>query len=261
MSWSCPECDHLNAGTAALCDRCGVALRHLEDPPVDIPYTPKLADLPSFFLLQLWLLLTLAGGLLLAVPGLSTRLGIPLGFVAFEVIGAALASFSAVRTVFWQRRLNQLTVDGPDRVRSGEPFKVSVAIVPYRNLDNVNLEIALVDRFYHRSREGRLETRSKRLGRLQLLAGSDLRGRRVNAFTTTFVAPFPATRHEDLGAELAASLIGLFGWMVPGAAEVARNLKQHGGYYLRVRLRVGPFTKTLERRVISYYLGHDLFIG
>jgi len=106
-----------------------------------------------------------------------------------------------------------------------------------------------------------VQTRSRRLERQVALLGEPLSGRHSHVPTALFPGPFPATRHSDVIAEATASLLGLLGLVVPGLGFTARNLRQHGGYYVSATIRVGWLRRTFKRRVIAYYVGADLYVG
>ncbi len=258
--WICGNCEHTNA-SGPTCERCGVARRYLEDPPLDLPHRPRLSELPGFFGFLLWSLPALAGAVLLLEPGWRAALGLGTTFLALEAASAAAAAATSLSDALWERLFNETTLTVPSTVKSGDTFDASVRLVPYDHLANVRVTIDLVDRFYERGSENSLQTRTRALERQVPLWGESLSGRRQHDLSARFVAPFPATRHTDTLAEVMASVYGLFAWAVPGLGLVARNLREHGGYYVRVTVRVGWLRRTLKRRVIAYYVGADLFMG
>lgn len=258
-AWECSACAHLNH-FADVCEACGVSRRYFEDPPLDLPYTPRLTSLPSFWLALLWSLAALAGVLLALLPGPREALGIGTAFIALEVIAATLAAGSSFLVALWERWFNQVELVVPPHVRSGEEFEVALKLVPYRTLAPVSLTFRLVDRFYVRTKDG-VETSTRALELSRPLERGSLRGRRVNAFTATFLAPFPATAHTDIRAEIAADLLGVVGVVVPALQQHARNLREHGGYYVEARLSVGPIARRLQKRVISYLIGESVYVG
>lgn len=258
-AWLCAECGHDNSGRAT-CDACGVSRHYLEDPPLDLPLTPRLTALPSFWLAIMWSLAALAGVAAALVPGLRETLGIGTAFLVFEVPAATLAAGSCLLTSLWERWFNQTTLSVPNHVRSGEEFEVELKLVPYRTLQAVSLSFKLVDRFYARTRDG-VETASKQLESSKPLTKGTLSGRRSHVFGATFVAPFPVTPHTDVKAELIADLLGAAGALVPALRHHAQNLREHGGYYVETTVRVGLLSRRLQKRVLCYLIGDSVHVG
>lgn len=264
-AWVCGNCGHPN-GAGATCEQCGVARRYLEDPPLDLPHAPRLTELPGFFGFVVWCLPALAGAVLLLVPEWRAALGLGPTFLVIELASAAAAAVTSLNDALWERLFNEMKLAVPDTVRSGETFDAVVTLVPYEHLADVRVSIALVDNFYERGArsdgERSIEMRSRALERQVPLWGEGLSGRRQHDLTGRFLAPFPATRHSDIMAEVMASLYGAFAWLVPGLGFAARNLREHGGYFVQATVRVGWLRRTLKRRVIAYFVGgDDLFVG
>lgn len=257
-AWDCPACGHANLGVT--CEACGVALRHYEDPPLDLPFTPQWTALPSFWLGLGWALAAAAGAVFLLAPELREKTGLGTTFLAFEVVTAGAAMVSSWLTAAWERHFNQVVFEVPAHVRAGEPFTVTLRLVPYDTLDAIDVRLNLVDRFYHRDGD-KVETRSQGLDAHQLLRAGRLRGRRATVLEAEFVAPFPATPHTDVRAEITADVMEAVGFVVPALRQKARNLRQHGGYYVEARVRVGLLRRTLQKRVVSYHLGSDVYVG
>jgi hypothetical protein len=237
-----------------------VVRRYLLDPPLDIPSRPRLAASASFVLFVLWALLTLIGLWLLLTP-VGAALGLPLPLLMVEVGLASLAALSSLVEAYWRHWFNEASLEVPKAVKSGEPFVAQVVVVPYAPLRNVHVSIAFIDRFFVRNSKGQSVARQQAVGGETLLSGGSVRGRRREQFAATFIAPLPLNRHSDVTSELTASLLGLLGWVVPGLKHAADNLREHGGYYLRVTVRVGLLRRVYERRVIIYHLGRDLLVG
>lgn len=257
--WECAECGHANAGRA-VCDACGVSRHYLADPPLDLPFTPRLTALPSFWLSVMWSLAALAGVAAALLPGLRETFGIGTAFLVFEVPAAALAAGSCLLTALWERWFNQAELKVPNHVRSGEEFEVELRLVPYRTIENVSLTLRFVDRFYERTRDG-VETASKQLESSRPLTRGKLTGRRAHALATTFVAPFPITPHADIKAEIMADILGVAGTLVPALRHHAQNLREHGGYYVEARVRVGLLSRRLQKRVLCYLIGDSVHFG
>jgi len=154
-----------------------------------------------------------------------------------------------------------MRLEVPRSVRSGDDFEAVLTLVPYDQVRDVHVTFALVDRFYQHDANGGIQTRSRRLERQLALLGEPLSGRRSHVLHARFKGPFPSTRHTDVAAEAVASVLGLVGFVVPGLRFTARNLREHGGYFVSASVRVGWLQRTFKRRVIAYYVGADLYVG
>ncbi len=80
-------------------------------------------------------------------------------------------------------------------------------------------------------------------------------------FEAGFVAPFPASKHSDVMAEISADVLDLLGRFVPALRWNASNLREHGGYVVEATVRVGWVTRRLHRRLIAYYIGEQIHVG
>lgn len=256
-AWHCGACGHCNL-RADTCEACGVARRFLTDPPLDIPRQPALTDLPSFWIGLCWGAAALAGVAALLSPGLRASLSVT--FLGLEVLAAGAACLSSLLTASWERAFNQLEVVAPPHAASGSPIDVTVRLVPYTGLERVSVAVALVDRHYRR-RHRELELASHRLERRELLTSGRLPGRRVTELSASFLAPYPVTAHTDVQAEIMADVLGFAGFFVPALRAAATNLREHGGYYLEVRVRCGLLSRRVHRRVVTYALGNEIYFG
>lgn len=252
-AWTCPECGWENP-SGATCDRCGVAKAWLEDPPLDLPPTPGWFDRPDG-----WLSLLHAGGLLgglaLALrPELAPWLALAEPWQWVQVVLSAAATVASINRTVMARRFHDIRVTMPPHARTDAPFDVELVLIPYRTVPGVSIRMDLVENTYERrkGREGGVSLRSRRLARHRLQRGAPLRGRREHHVVTTFVAPLPNPDVHDVMAEIQASILAPFAWLVPGVGEAARNLREHGGVRVRTVVRVGLFRHVIERRVIVY---------
>ncbi len=261
LAWDCAACGHHNVGGSTVCEACGVAKRYLDDPPLDLPYPPHITALPAFYAGLLWAAAALLGMLLLAEPGWRTSLGLGSGFVLFELASSVLAAASSLGEALWQRSFNEMRLEVPDAVQSGETFEATLTLVPYDRIPAAHVTFTLVDRFYQHQDNGGVQTRSRQLERQVALYGEPLSGRRSHVLKALFPAPFPATRHTDVAAEALASLLGLLAFIVPGLGFTARNLREHGGYFVSAKVRVGWLRRTFKRRVFAYHVGSELYVG
>jgi hypothetical protein len=259
-AWSCASCGYVN-GAGATCERCGVARSYLDDPPLDLPYPPRLSELAGFFGFLLWSVPAAAGVVLLLTPAWRAALGLGPVFLAVQAASAAAAAATSLTDALWERLFNEIKLDVPQTVKSGDTFDAVLRLVPYDHVADVRVAVALVDNFYQREEQGSVQTRTRRLERQVPLWGEGLSGRHQHDLTARFVAPFPATSHSDIIADVMASLFGALAWAVPGLGLAAHNLREHGGYYVQATVRVGLLRRTLKRRVIAYYVGKDLFVG
>jgi hypothetical protein len=54
-----------------------------------------------------------------------------------------------------------------------------------------------------------------------------------------------------VASEIKASILGALGPIVPGLGHYARNLREHGGYFVRAVVRFGPWRRVYEQRVTA----------
>ena len=249
-------------GIAALtCEACGVARRYLDDPPLDLPQQPALSEVPSFWFALGWLLAALLGGVALLSPSVLAATGLGRNFLLLEVATALYAAGSSTLNALWERWFNQVELHVPDHAATGEQFAATLTLVPYTSLVGVSVDVRLLDRFYERNGDGNVTTRSRVLGSFALLRRGALKGRRSAVFEAGFVAPFPASKHSDVMAEISADVLDLLGRFVPALRWNASNLREHGGYVVEATVRVGWVTRRLHRRLIAYYIGEQIHFG
>lgn len=260
--WTCSECGWMNE-RGATCDRCGVARSWIEDPPLDLPPPPGSWERPASWLALLHALAAVAGFVLVFRPDLAPFLALRAPWQWIQVALSLAAAVTAANRAAMERLFHEIRLDVPAQAPTDAPFDVDLALVPYRRIENLTLRIELIENTYHR-RPGRNEgtqLRSRRLARHRIQTGAPMRGRRVHHVGTTFVAPVPNMQVHDTMAEIQASMLAPFAWLVPGLGEMARNLREHGGVRVRVFVGVGPFRRVLERRIIIYLLGGDELIA
>lgn len=264
-AWACAACGHANPARPGLsgltCDACGVARTGVLEPPLDLPPRPGWAEVPGFWYAVGWLALLALGAALLLADGARAALGLGRQWVLLEMAAAAYAAGSSLLSAAWDRWFNQVELVVPPRAATGDEFTAELRLVPYVRLDRVWVTLALVDRFYERSGQSGVELRSRGLGSYRLLAGGALPGRRPSAFEARFLAPFPATRHSDVRAELAADVLDVVGTVVPALRWNATNLREHGGYVVVASVRVGWLPRRLVKRVLVYHIGDRLHVG
>lgn len=257
VGWTCPACGQVNLA-GVTCDACGVARRITDDPPLDLPYRPRLTRLPAFWLGLMWSAVTLLGLILWLSP--LARNAIGNFFLLAQIVGAGGAAVSSIFTALWQRIFNEVELVVPQQVRTGEMLEAEVRLVPYETVGNVFVKVALSDRYYQRTREG-FEMERRELEHDVLLSNARLRGRRLTSVTAKFIAPFPDTPHESLQANILADVLGLLSFAVPALAWQAKNLREHGGYFIEARVRVGLLSRRYHKRVFAYYVGDALHFG
>lgn len=256
-AWTCPECSHCNLAGAA-CEACGVALRYHHDPPLDLPFTPRLSELHSFWMGLLWGVAALAGGFALLNPQLRETIGPT--FLLIEVTAAGAAAVSSLFTAAWDRIFNQVELSVPPHAAAGTPIEVKLRLVPYRSVENVTVRLALSDRFYQKvGRE--VERRTKQLEASVVMEGGRLPGRRTTEFGAAFRAPFPVTAHTSTHAEISAGVLQLLSFVVPSLRFAAANQREHGGYYIEAYVRVGLLSRRYHKRVFTYAIGEQIFVG
>jgi len=257
VAWTCPSCAHRN-GDAPVCDACGVARRWHDDPPLDLPRAPEWHEVPAAWIAGAWGALAAVGLLALALPPLRAAIGFDVRWIGLEAALASVAFWTSLQEAWFQKHFNQASVEAPNALRTGGTFEVRVDLVPYARVDRFDLTIDLIDRHYvDVERKGRksVETRQRLVDRVVLERGARLAGRREHGYRASFDTPFPSTVHEHLGAKIMASVIEPFGWLVPGLRHQARNLREHGGFYVRATVGSGPFRRRFERRVVVVHLG------
>ncbi len=257
LGWVCPACGQVNLG-GVTCDACGIARRITEDPPLDLPYRPQLTRLPAFWLGLMWGAVTVAGLLLWLSPVARNTIGNL--FLLVQIVGSGGAAVSSLFTAFWQRIFNQVELVVPQRVRTGDTLKAEVRLVPYETVSNVSVKVALADRYYQATKDG-VEMERRELEHDNLLSNASLRGRRLTSVTADFIAPFPDTPHESLRASVLADVLGLLSFAVPALAWQARNLREHGGYFVEAQVKVGLLSRKYHKRVFAYYVGDSLHFG
>jgi hypothetical protein len=253
MQWDCGACGHVN-GHGLVCDACGVARRSFDDPPVDIPRRPAWGEIGAAYLAGTYALLALGGLIVLASPRLLAAIGLAEVWIWMEVALASAAAYASTLHAVFLRRFNQAMLEVPRSVRTGSPFDAVVTLVPYETLERVWVSVELLDRDYQTvRRNGRetVRTRSRVMERLTLQSGEVLPGRRQHRFVATFHAPIPSVTHSSVKAEIAASILAFFGPLVPGLSHHARNLRSHGGYFVRARVRTGIWRRSYEQQVVS----------
>lgn len=258
--WECADCGHVNVG-GSTCEVCGLAKHYLEDPALDIPFRPGLNETSGFWLGVSWSVAALAGLVLLLAPELRARTGIGLGLVVPELALAGYAAVSSFLSAVWERWFNQFEFLVPAHSPTGTPFEVTLSLVPYDTMNDVSIDVRLVDNFYTRSGDSGVETQSRDLGSERVLRSGRLRGRRANVFSVEFLTPFPATKHSDVMAEIMADVLDVIGLVVPAVRWNARNLREHGGYYVEARVRVGLIPRKLKKRIIAYHIGEQIYLG
>ncbi len=198
--------------------------------------------------------LALGGVLALLNPSWLERLGVAVPWVVLEVGLTGAAALGALAEAVWQRRFNRALVTVPQTVRTGQPFEAVLTLVPYATLERVTVHIELVDRYFeHVQHRGRRQTRtrSRVLERYVLQRGEPVHGRREHAFQAQFLAPAPSLTQHDVASELLASVLGVFGPLVPGIGHYARNLREHGGFFVRAVVRFGIWRRVYEQRVTA----------
>ena len=250
----CASCSFENLDAALTCDACGIAQRWHDDPPLDLPRSPQWFEVGATWALLIYGALAAGGVLLLLTPRWLERLGIGAPWVLLEVLITGAAALQALVEAVWQRSFNRAAVSVPQAVRTGEPFEAVLTLIPYRTLARVWVRIELVDRYYeHVRRQGRRQTRlrSRVLDGYVLHSGEPLHGRREHAFHARFLAPVPSLAQHDVASELLASALGVLGPIVPGLGHYARNLREHGGFFVRAVVRFGVWRRVYEQRVVA----------
>lgn len=255
--WTCSLCGHCNL-MGEQCESCGVARRFLDDPPLDVPYTPKLTDLPSFWIGLMWAAAALAGGFALLSPQLRETIG-PV-FLLIEVFTAGAAAVSSLFTAAWERIFNQIELQVPPHAAAGAVFRARLKLVPYATVENITVRFSFSDRFYE-TKGKEVELRTRKLEAEQVLTRGRLPGRRKTELSSGFMAPFPLTKHTYMQAEMNAGLLSFLAIFVPSFKFAAKNVAEHGGYYVEAYVRVGMLSRRYHKRVVTYAMGNQIHIG
>ncbi len=338
-AWTCAMCQHCNLA-GETCEVCGVARRFLDDPPLDLPHTPSITQVPAFWIALFWAAAALLGVVLLLNPVARNSIGV--FFLLAEVTGASLASGSSFFTAIWQHIFNETELAVPPHAATGQAFTAELRLVPYRTVTGVSVSMALIDRHFRETGES-LEIVSQNLGYGELLERGRLPGRllgcgvprqsaddvepreilrcrpvrkgrtgthrqkelhwlqlgtreplrrhaddnegalaevdrtadhaRITAeaalptaicqhcLRLTFRAPYPVTQHTSTAAEINADVLSLLSFIVPALRFQANNLREHGGYFVEARVRVGPLSRRFHKRIIAYSMGATIEVG
>ena len=256
-AWTCAMCQHCNLA-GKTCEVCGVARRFLDDPPLDLPHTPSITQVPAFWIALFWAAAALLGVVLLLNPAARNSIGV--FFLLAEVTGASLASGSSFFTAIWQHIFNETELAVPPHAATGQAFTAELRLVPYRTVTGVSVSMALIDRHFRETGES-LEMVSQNLGYGELLERGRLPGRRRTTLSATFRAPYPVTQHTSTAAEINADVLSLLSFIVPALRFQANNLSEHGGYFVEARVRVGPLSRRFHKRIIAYSMGATIEVG
>lgn len=250
-------CGHCNL-QGEQCESCGVARRFLDDPALDVPFTPKLTDLASFWIGLMWGAAAIAGTLALLSPTLKDSIG-PV-FLLIEVFTAGAASVSSLFTAAWERIFNQVELHVPPHAAAGSTFRARLKLVPYSVVENVTVKFSFSDRFYE-EKGSEIALRTKRLEANRALTRGRLPGRRQTELSSEFIAPFPMTQHTHMQADLNAGFLSFLAIFVPSFKFAARNVKEHGGFYVEAYVRVGFLSRRYHKRVVTYAIGNQIHVG
>lgn len=250
-------CQHCNL-TGETCEVCGVARRFLDDPPLDLPRSPSITEVPAFWIALMWTGAALLGAALLLSPVARNNIGVL--FLLLEVTGASLAAGSSFFTAIWQHIFNETELVVPPHAATGQTFAAELRLVPYRTVSGVSVSMTLVDRHFQQSGQ-KLELLRQNLGHGELLERGRLPGRRRTSLSASFVAPYPVTQHTNTWAEIDAGLLDLFSFIVPALKFRADNLREHGGYFVEAQVRVGFLSRRFHKRIIAYSIGATIEVG
>lgn len=255
--WHCALCGQCNL-SGETCEACGVARRFLDDPPLNIPFPPRLTQLPSFWLSVVWAVAAAGGLFALASPGI--RESVPLPLLLTELVFAAAAAGSSLFTALWERIFNEVTLTAPPHAATDTEFTAELRLVPYRQTENVSVTLSLMDRYFVNAGDGD-QAKTRYLSSQGVLVRGRLPGRRATTLSAPFMAPFPFTQHASGHSDLLADVFSLLSFVLPALRFSANNLREHGGYYVEARVRVGFLSRKFHRRVITYAVGKTVHVG
>lgn len=254
-SWTCDACGWQNV-ESELCESCGQALHYQLDPPVDIPRAPGPLMLPEFWSVLMLAPVTLAG-IILMMPSVGESLDISWYWFLVHVLVFGSATLQGLRALVFRLWFHQITLITPAHARSGTMIKPEVHIVPFETIRGVHMTLTFRELGFNS--KGQLHSRL--VERVHLNAGAPLRGRREHVFTWQLPAPAPLGRYMHLGTEMQVSVWRFLGRFLPELGMAASQIRQDGGWFLQLRLRRGPFTKVIERRIVLYAPGQELLVG
>jgi hypothetical protein len=260
VAWTCPACHLANRDDALLCDGCGVARRWHEDPPLDLPPPPPWHHVGAAWAAGLYGLLAAAGLAVLAIPGWLAAVGIAPAWVGLEVVLTGAAGVTSAVEAVWRRRFNRAELHVPATLRVGQAFDATLTLVPYATLAGVTVRLELVDRYFVKVvRDGRRQSSARsRVVERHVIELAPLRGRREHTFLAQLVAPLSTASHHDVQSEIVASVLAVFGPFVPGVGHYARNLREHGGFFVRAVVRSGVWRRSYQQRVVPVMVPPEL---
>lgn len=241
-----------------MCDACGVARHYLDDPPLDLPYTPRFSQLPSFWLAIMWSVASLLGAFALLSP--EVRAVVPPEVAFIELAVSGMAAVSSFFTAHWERLFNEVTLNTPPHAQAGSTVHAELKLVPYQTIENVTVKVNFKDHYYEGAGT-QAEAKVQELASTAALTRARLPGRRATTVSVGFMAPFPASKHTNVNAEMMADVLDVLGFLVPTLKFNAANMREHGGYYVEARVRVGLLSRKYRRRVITYHLGGSVHVG
>lgn len=254
--WSCPSCDHENVDRDT-CHACGVARRWLDDPALDVPFPPGRFERRGTWIAIGHASIALVGALAAVRPEWFPWPAAPLPAYLFQVAASTSAAVAAFMQAEFEGLFHVVDARAPREARTLQPFPVTVRLVPYRKVSRARVVIELFENTYDRIKDasGRTTTkrRSERLARHVSDFERGLRGRREVLVEAEFVPPYPTSALRDVQSELLASILEPLRWVVPSLADTARNLREHGGFWVRVTVRVGVLRMQIDRRVVVYF--------
>ncbi|MBI4583071.1 MAG: hypothetical protein HY717_03495 [Planctomycetes bacterium] len=227
----------------------------------DLRSPPAFYRSRAFPPLVLWGLLAASGLALSAVPSWRAAVGLSPVLVWIETAFALWAGASSCVSACFDWWFKRIELAVPKAARACEPFETTLQVDTHRPVKGVTIEAELVDRYFELHPEGKWESRTQKYEQHELARRVVLYGGSTHGFTAIFTAPMPLTAHESMANEMLASLLSLAGWLVPLAGHAAENMREHGGYFVRFRLRVGLVRRTFEKRIISYYEGKTILVG
>lgn len=252
-TWVCYNCGERNdyrVLTCAVCSHERYATGEGSNEPVT---RPPFYAVKGFVPLVIWGGLAVGGLSMLLFPNLRHGIGISWILVLLETLVTTSAAFTAAVEFIWNLHFRRVDILLPELVAAKDEVEVSINLVPYSILPGVSIQAEVLDRFFTQDpQSGAWQKHARAREFFEVARNQTLPGGRVSCFAVRFPAPYPSLLHENLSAEITASVLALFTWLVPGLSQAVRSLRHHGGFYVRVRVYVGPFRRTFERRFETY---------
>ncbi len=250
--WVCYNCGSKNDYRETFCASCQNARYAQRSEPGRVRGRPPVYQIPGFFGTIFWAASCLCGVSVIASPALQQTVGVHAALGGLQALLSISAFLSSLLEFVWAFRFERIDIHAPDTIKAREEFEVDVNLVPYQTIQNVSVAIDLEDRYFEQNANGQWTAGRRNRDGHMMASKETLHGGRPACFACRFKAPMPSFQHQNLSMEMQASLLRLVGWLVPGVSQLAKNMKEHGGFFVRVRIGIGLFHRNIHRRIVTY---------